>query len=92
MGLHTARVIPEKRFSCPPAAVHFAGVEKEVDMLKIMHQIEIEYIGNEVIAIRQGDGPEYQEITITTDQAEVICKWIMEAAQEAARESNEAGV
>jgi hypothetical protein len=32
MSLHTARVIPEKRFSCPPAAVHFAGVEKEIDM------------------------------------------------------------
>ena len=32
MSLHTARVIPEKRFSCPPAAVHFAGVEEEIDM------------------------------------------------------------
>lgn len=32
MSLHTARVIPEERFSCPPAAVHFAGVEKEIDM------------------------------------------------------------
>jgi len=32
MGLHTARVIPEKRISCPPAAVQFAGVEKGIDM------------------------------------------------------------
>ena len=32
MSLHTARVIPEKRISCPPAAVHFAGVEKGIDM------------------------------------------------------------
>lgn len=32
MGLHTARVIPEKRISCPPADVHFAGVEEEIDM------------------------------------------------------------
>lgn len=34
MGLHTARVIPEERFSCPPAAVHFAGVKEEIDMDK----------------------------------------------------------
>lgn len=32
MSLHTARVIPEKRYSCPPAAVQFAGVEKGIDM------------------------------------------------------------
>lgn len=32
MGLHTASLISEKRFSCPPAAVHFAGVEEEIDM------------------------------------------------------------
>lgn len=60
-------------------------------MLKTMHEIEIEYIGNEVIAIRQGDGPACQEITITAEQAEVICEWIMEATQEAARKSGKAG-
>lgn len=32
MSTHTARVIPEKRYSCPPADVHLAGVEKGIDM------------------------------------------------------------
>lgn len=81
-GLHTATVIPEKRISCPPAAVHFAGVEKEIDMFKRMHEIEVEALGNGVVAIRQGDGPDGQEITITAEQAEMICKWIMDAAKE----------
>ncbi len=40
MSLHTARVIPEKRFSCPPAAVHFAGVEEEIDMKHEIDELE----------------------------------------------------
>lgn len=32
MSLHTASLISEKRISCPPAAVQFAGVEKGIDM------------------------------------------------------------
>ena len=81
MSSHTARVIPEKRFSCPPAVVLFAGVEKEIDMFKNMHEIEIEVLEG-VIIIRQGDGPEGQQIMITAEQAETVCGWIMEAAKE----------
>jgi hypothetical protein len=80
MSLHTARVIPEKRFSCPPADVHFAGVEKEIEMFKRMHGIEIETNSGRVI-IRQNDGPEQQEIMITAEQAETVCNWILEAAK-----------
>ena len=40
MSLHTASLISEKRFSCPPAAVHFAGVEKGIDMKETNPKME----------------------------------------------------
>lgn len=49
MGLHTARVIPEKRFSCPPAAVHFAGVEKEIDMGSNLDEMVVAELSGDVV-------------------------------------------
>ncbi len=77
--MHTPRIASEEQISHLPGAVFFSGPSKGIDMN--MHQIEVSLLNGEIIISQDSDGAEGQQsVVITAEQAELVCAWIMGAA------------
>lgn len=46
-----------------------------------MNQVEVSVISGQIVIAQDSDNEEYDAVTITPEQAELFCSWVLEAAR-----------